>query len=146
MHWSTLEEVNLSLGSKLKTWNPETGNWNPHPLMHPPFMPLQCCCKCYHLKSLTLSGHYHTTLWWHHGPFWWESLCIHLANWVEVVALSGNAKADALVTPLYKGRNDSPRCILWHTYNSFKNEYFCICQGTEQIIWCLEQDCTTNKW
>ena len=110
--------------SKLKTWNPEIGNWNPHPLTNLPFMPFQCWHKCHHPKFLTSLGHnhmmlrwhkcchpksltslgcHHMTIWWCHDLFWWESVCMCLVNWVGIVTLSGDTKADALITPCKRG-------------------------------------------
>ena len=93
-----------SMNLKLKTWEPGIRNWNPHPLMHLSFIPFQCLCKCCHLKYLTSLGHHHTMLQWCHDLFWWESLHIHLVNWVGIVTLSRDAKAGALITTFMKGK------------------------------------------
>ena len=99
----------------MTTWNPGIGNWNwnPHPLMCPLFILLQCWHKCDHLKSLTSSGHCHMVLWWCHDWLCCESMHMHLVNWAgnhsEQRCQSGCS--DCL---FYEGRNVSPRCILWH--------------------------------
>ena len=44
-----------------------------------------------------------------------ESLHMHLVNWVGIVTLSRDAKADALLNPFYEWGNGSLRCKLWHS-------------------------------
>ena len=93
---------------KHKTWNPGTGNWNPHPLVYLPFIPFQCWCKCHHQKSLTSPGHHHTMLWWCHDLFWQESLHMCLVTPTEEVTLSGDRKVHAVVSPFAKGEMVAP--------------------------------------
>ena len=67
--------------------------------------------NCLHHQDITIQH------WWHHSLFWQESPHMHLINWAEEVTQSRHAKADALLeTPLYKGRNGSPRHSLSHTH------------------------------
>ena len=47
-------------------------------------------------------------LWWCHDLFWQESLHMHLVNWVRIVTLNGDAKADALTTPFTKEEMAAP--------------------------------------
>ena len=110
MHWSTLEELTWLWA--LKTWNPGIGNWNPHPLVHPSFIPFQCWCKCHHPKSLMSLAHHHMMLWWCHDLFWQESLQMHLVNWVGIVSLSRDTKVDALITLFMKGKMTAPGTYL----------------------------------
>ena len=58
---------------------------------------------------------------WCHDLFSWESLHMHLVTWAEVIALSGDAKVDTLVTPFAKGEiapgayyvTYIPACVMW---------------------------------
>ena len=115
MNWSTLEEVNLAL------WTQNLKLWTQNPLVHLPFITFQCWHKCHHLKSLTSLGHHHMILWWHHDLFWWGNLCMHLVTWAEVVALSTDAKVDALVTPFVKGGMVAPGA--YHDIYMHMSEY-----------------------
>ena len=131
------------MNSKPKTWDPETGNWNhetgnwnPHPLMHPPFIFIQCWCKCCYLKSLTSLGHHHTAL---------------MTSWV--VTLSGDAEANDLITPFMKGEMVAPGAccdtlpqVPWYAPMSSQPGYVFLLKTCRKSIICTGMYEVSKTW